>query len=66
MRYDRARSSLDRHAAYIVSAYIVSAYIVSAYLAGAARTDDPREERDTPWLSGWRVRWPLTQPAAGA
>jgi hypothetical protein len=32
MRYDRARGSLDRHAAYIVAAYIVAAYI-----AGAAR-----------------------------
>ena len=32
MRYDRARTSLDRHATYIVATYIVATYI-----AGAAR-----------------------------
>ena len=32
MRYDRARTSLDRHATYIVATYLVATYI-----AGAAR-----------------------------
>ena len=35
MRYDRARSSLDRHATYIVAAYV----------AGAARKSSRRQAR---------------------
>jgi hypothetical protein len=45
MRYDRARTSLDRHATYIVAAYVAGAARVTRrkdhLLASTGRADDP-------------------------